>query len=111
VYEGLLNYDEDEEQARLVDLDLDRMMTAPNRATYSLSGLVSWQPAKYVTGQVVAVYNFKDGDALAMGFLLWEMADALHLTLGGVFFQGPGGSPFGRLDEEDKLFIEMKAAF
>lgn len=111
VHEGLLNYDEDEEQARLVDLELDRMMTAPNRATYSLSGLVSWLPAKYVTGQVVAVYNIKDGDALAMGFLLWEMADALNLTLGGVFFQGSDGSPFGRLDEEDKLFIELKAAF
>jgi hypothetical protein len=40
-----------------------------------------------------------------------EIADALHLSAGMVLFQGPKDSPFGRLNKEDKLFVELKASF
>jgi hypothetical protein len=111
VHNLLLDYDEADEKAQLDSLRLTQHMSAPEAATWAISGRVAWQPIDFVDTQAIAVYNLNQKDALIMGFGTWEIADALHLSAGVVLFQGPSDSPFGRMNKEDKLFVELKASF
>jgi hypothetical protein len=111
VHNMLLDYDEADETARLDSLQLTQHMSAPEAATWAISGRVAWSPIDFVDTQMIAVYNLNRKDALILGFVTWEMADALHLSAGLVLFQGPDDSPFGRMNREDKLFVELKASF
>jgi hypothetical protein len=73
--------------------------------------MISWSPINYVTGQLIGVYNLVDHDAFIMAFAYWEMADALSLTVGVVNFQGGATTTYGRMDDADKIFIELKRSF
>ena len=75
------------------------------------SGRVAWEPMKYLSSQVFTVYNLADGDFMTLGFLSWDVADALQVTGGMVLFQGPADAPFGRRDDAERVFIKEKAAF
>jgi hypothetical protein len=111
VNEIRFKYNRQEEIDRIEAAGLGGYLTARDRITHSVSGRISWEPLPFVTSQVITVYNFADGDVFLLGFLAWELADATHLTAGGVFFAGPGSSPFGRLNQADQWFIELKRSF
>ena len=83
----------------------------PDRITSSVSGVMKWNPFDYMTSQIISVINLKDKDSFVLGFLSYEPADAIRFTLGGLFFTGPADSPFGRMDKEDKLFVEVKLSY
>jgi len=83
----------------------------PDRVTSSVSGVLKWNPFDYMTSQIIDVLNLKDKDSFVLGFLSYEPADAIRFTLGGLFFSGPSNSPFGRMDGEDKVFVEVKLSY
>lgn len=111
VNQMLLDYEYTSEQALIGNMGLSDYMTAPEEFTHSLSTVISWSPFHYVSGQLIGVYNLQEGDSFFMAFLSWEMADATHLTFGTVLFQGDATTTYGRLDQADKIFIELKRAF
>ena len=83
----------------------------PDRITSSVSGVLRWNPFDYLTSQFIGVLNLKDKDSFILGFLSYEPADAIRFTLGGLFFTGPANSPFGRMNKEDKVFVEVKFSY
>ncbi len=83
----------------------------PEKVTSSVSGVLKWNPLNYMTSQLIGVVNLRDRDSFILGFLSYEPADAIRLTLGGLFFSGPAQSPFGRMDNEDKIFLEVKYSY
>ncbi len=83
----------------------------PQKITSSISGVLKWNPLDYLTSQFIGVLNLRDRDSFVLGFLSYEPADAIRFTLGGLFFSGPAQSPFGRMDKEDKVFLEVKFSY
>ncbi|GBD94454.1 hypothetical protein BMS3Abin05_02063 [bacterium BMS3Abin05] len=83
----------------------------PRRVTSSVSGVIRWSPMDYVTSQFVGVLNLRDKDSFLLGFVHYELADAIQLTIGGLFFGGPQNSPFGKMTGEDKVFLELKFSY
>jgi len=79
--------------------------------TYSTAIRMQWDLLKFVSYQLIGVYNFHDGDMFALSFLNWDLADGVNLTFGGLVFQGPHYSPFGRMHKQDSLFTELKVSF
>ncbi|MDZ7373756.1 MAG: hypothetical protein ONB23_07270 [candidate division KSB1 bacterium] len=84
---------------------------APPRNTYALSGRFRWKPADYWDSQTIFVWNRPTGDRFVLAFVSHQPVDALSLTIGGVFFGGPSDTPFGRMRDQDRLFLEVKASF
>lgn len=82
-----------------------------DETTYSLSTRIAWEPIDFVTSQVISVYNLADQDLFTLGFISWELADAFHVTLGTVLFQGPEDSIYGQMDSADQWFVELKRSF
>ncbi|MFH1852905.1 MAG: DUF1302 family protein [Candidatus Neomarinimicrobiota bacterium] len=107
----LLDYQYSSEQGLIDNLGLTDYLTAPEKSSHSLSTMISWKPFAYVSGRLLGVYNLQAGDSFTMAFLTWELADATHLTAGAVLFQGAENTTYGRMDQEDKLFIELKRSF
>ena len=51
-------------------------------------------------------------DFFVLGFLAWEIADALHLYVGAVGFGGADDTtPFGQLGSSSRAFLELKYSF
>lgn len=111
INQTLLDYKYTTEQAMIENLSLTNYMTAPEEFSHSLSTMISWSPFNYVSGQLVGVYNLQASDSFSMAFLSWEMADATHLTVGAILFQGNENTTYGRMDDADKIFIELKRSF
>ena len=107
----LIDYVYSNEQAAIGLMGLSEYITAPEEVSHSLSTMISWSPINYVTGQLIGVYNLVDHDAFVMAFAYWEMADAMSLTVGVVNFQGGATTTYGRMNDADKIFIELKRAF
>jgi len=107
----LTDYKYSTEQAAIGSMGLSEYMKAPEEISHSLSTMISWSPIDYVSGQLIGIYDLVDHDSFVMAFASWEMADAMNLTAGAVNFQGGATTTYGRMDEEDKLFIELKRAF
>ena len=97
----------EEEAARLNPMHPE----VPDRLTSSVSGVLKWNPFDYLTSQFIGVLNLKDKDSFVLGFLSYEPADAIRFTLGGLLFTGPANSPFGRMNKEDKVFVEVKLSY
>jgi len=111
ISQTLLDYEYASELDSIENRNLSDYMTVPEELTHSLSTMISWNPFNYVSGQLIGVYNLQEGDSFYMALLSWEMVDATHLTFGTVQFQGDAGTTYGRMDEVDKIFIELKRAF
>ncbi|NOZ57852.1 MAG: hypothetical protein GXO73_13820 [Calditrichaeota bacterium] len=82
----------------------------PRRRT-SWSARLHWEPANYWSAQLIGVVNADTHDRFALAFVNYQPADALNITVGGVFFGGRPGTPFGRMADQDRLFLELKASF
>ncbi|NOZ75516.1 MAG: hypothetical protein GXO90_09130, partial [FCB group bacterium] len=111
VNKTLLKYSKAAEEQRIIDQGFASYIDAPERITHSVSGRISWDPIPYVTGQMITVYNLRDGDSFILAFASWEPRDAVSITLGSVLFSGPSSSEYGRLDREDLIFLEIKHSF
>ena len=61
--------------------------------------------------QLIAVYNFKDGDYFVLPVFTYEIWDGIKLYIGASIFRGPEDSVFGRNKELSKAFIEIKYFF
>ncbi|MBS1271260.1 MAG: hypothetical protein MAGBODY4_00389 [Candidatus Marinimicrobia bacterium] len=103
VHNFTFQYDKDVEQ-------LNPQGASPQQ-TFSTAVRTQWEVMKFVSYQVIGVYNFEDGDSFALTFLNWDMADGVGLTFGGLLFQGPHNSPFGRTAKQDQIFAEVKVSF
>ncbi len=108
VVERQLRYDEAWETERRREIGLG---VAQPRTLTSVSGRLRWQPADYWTAQLIGVWNTQTKDRFVLLFVNYQPADALNLTLGGVFFGGAPDTPFGRMRQQDRLFVEVKASF
>ena len=82
----------------------------PVRRT-SWSARLHWEPANYWSAQFIGVLNADTHDRFALAFVNYQPADALNITLGGVFFGGKPGTTFGRMADQDRVFVELKASF
>lgn len=110
-FDTYLDYDVDEETERLVSLGLAEMFTAERAMNRQTSLILSWQALDFVTVQTIGLYNIEAKDALMMAFASWDIADGFQALFGTIIFEGPQTSMFGRLDKQDKLFLEIKASF
>jgi len=93
--------------------NIERMnpMGADPRQTFSTAVRAQWDFAKFISWQLIGVYNFHDGDSFTLSFINWDVADGVNLTFGGLVFQGPPNSPFGRSAKQDNIFAEFKISF
>jgi len=86
-------------------------MGKSSQQTFSSAIRAQWEVIDYVDFQLINVYNFEHEDYFVLSFFNWDMADGIGLTVGGLLFDGPAGSPFGQSDKYDKIFLEVKASF
>lgn len=109
VLEGWLKQHPDIDARAWQELHM-RYTPKPSRRT-SWSGRVRWEPANYWSAQVIGVVNADTHDRFVLAFVNYQPVDALDVTVGGVFFGGKPGTPFGRMADQDRLFVELKASF
>ncbi len=107
----LLKYSQSEEQDRIDQAGMTGHLIPPEKMTHSFSGRLAWDPFPYITSQVIGVYHLKDRDSFLLGFLSWQPRDAVSVTVGTVIFSGSESSEYGRLDNEDLIFLEIKQSF
>ncbi|MCF7803955.1 MAG: hypothetical protein K9N46_01465 [Candidatus Marinimicrobia bacterium] len=95
------------------DKDVEQLnpQGAPPQQTFSTAIRAQWEVMKFVSYQLIGVYNFEDGDSFTLTFLNWDMADGVGVTFGGLLLQGPANSPFGRSAKQDQIFAEIKVSF
>ena len=105
------NYDKASESQRLLQLNLQHFMPVYETTGYSVSNVIRYKVTNFINLQSVAVLNLADRDWFWLPFLSWEMADATHLTLGGLFFDGPTGSDFGNSAGADEVFLQLSTSF
>jgi hypothetical protein len=109
--DAYLDYDEDAETDRLAEMGLAGIFQPEPAVTPQASLMINWQAMDYVAIQAMGLYNLEAEDALVMAFAIWDIADGLQALFGGIMFEGPESSMFGRLDRQDKIFVELKASF
>jgi len=85
--------------------------SSQSKIASTASFLINWSPFDYISSQLIGVYNLKDRDSFLLGFVNYELSDGINMALGGLFLSGPEDSPFGKMDKEDKVFMEMKFSF
>ena len=62
--------------------------------------------------QVIGVFDATYVDFFVMGFVSWDIADALRLAVGAVGFGGKDSStPHGAMGSNSRAFVELKQAF
>ncbi len=62
--------------------------------------------------QFTGLYNLTYQDFFVLGFVWWELADALKLYAGAVGFGGADATtPFGALTDASRAFVELKYSF
>ncbi|PJA54570.1 MAG: hypothetical protein CO167_03120, partial [Candidatus Marinimicrobia bacterium CG_4_9_14_3_um_filter_48_9] len=105
------NYDKASESQRLLQLNLQHFIPVYETTGYSVSNVIRYKVTNFINLQSVAVLNLADRDWFWLPFLSWEMADATHLTLGGLFFDGPTGSDFGNSAGADEVFLQLSTSF
>lgn len=107
-----LNLDPEAERQAIQDLADPRIAPTTITATnYSFSKLIRYNLTNFINLQSVAVFNMADEDWFWLSFLNWEIADATHLTMGALLFDGPPGSDFGNSADADQVFLQLKTAF
>lgn len=105
------NYNQQKESQAIRSLQASQFVSVSDVTAYSLSSVIRYKPVNFISLQSVAVLNLADKDWFWLSFISWEMADATHLTLGGIFFDGPVGSDFGNSANADQLFFQLSTAF
>jgi len=104
-------YSQAKDQDSIQTLGAAHYSEAPPSRQFSFSPVLRWKVMNYLQVQIIGVLHFAERDWFLLPFLSWEVADGTHLTLGGIFFEGPEGSPFGNSAESDELFLEIKTSF
>ncbi len=77
----------------------------------SASLVFTYKKEGYWKIQLISVYNFKDRDYFLLPIFTYEIADGVNLYLGATVFHGPEDSPFGRLHDASRYFLEIKYSF
>ncbi len=81
------------------------------RISRSASLVFTYKREGYWKLQLISVYNFKDGDYFLLPIFTYEFADGVNIYLGATLFRGPEESPFGRLKDSSRAFLEVKYSF
>ncbi len=107
----LLAYDQEAEYAAHLAAGSDpSFLEAAFAQEISLQANVTLVPA--VGFQITAVYNLTYQDAFLLGFVWWDIADALKAYAGAVGFGGADPStPYGSLADASRTFVELKYSF
>lgn len=86
---------------------LDRVDAVDNYLTLLISTSYFYER---IAPDVLIVYN-DDGDWWIKPKAKCQIADQIHVTLGGNFFWGEKNGFFGQLRDEDQVFMELKIGF
>lgn len=105
------NYDTQSEIQMLDHLSLLHFIQPYDVTSYSVSNVIRYKVTNFINLQSVAVLNLADTDWFWLPFVSWEVADATHLTLGGIFFDGPRGSDFGNSASADQVYMQWNTTF
>ncbi len=81
------------------------------KTSRSASLVLTYKKEGYWKFQLISVYNFKDGDYFLLPIFTYEFADGVNIYLGATVFHGPAESPFGRLKDSSRAFLEVKYSF
>lgn len=107
-----LYYDKADETNRLKKLSGRTPDFVEDGVTHQLSMRINFKIIDEVGGQVLGLYNLNYVDFMVLGFVYWNMADALKLYLGALAFGGQEEStPFGRQQDFSRVFVELKYSF
>jgi len=87
------------------------MSPAEEKIRDSASLRLAYKKEAFYSLQLIAVYNFKDGDYFVLPVFTYEIWDGIKLYIGASIFRGPEDSVFGRNKELSKAFIEIKYFF
>jgi hypothetical protein len=108
----LLSYDRRAEIARLEGTTGAPVPFVEHQAAYQISLRSNVTLTEELGGQLTLLYSPSYNDVFALGFLWWDIADALKAYVGGVVFAGEHSTtPFGRLGSSSRLFAEIKYSF
>lgn len=107
----LLDYDPDAERQAYEAMGMDPGFVEETFSQQvSLQANVTVVPA--VGFQVTGVYSLTYQDFFVLGFVWWDVADALKLYAGGVGFGGAEDTtPYGALSDMSRAFVELKYSF
>jgi len=108
----LLDYDRAAELEALAALRGGPPPFVERRVSSSVSLDPSWRFGSNAGGRLIGIYNLTYRDFFALGFVWWDLADAVKVSLGGVGFGGSrSDTPYARQREFSTLFIECKYSF
>ncbi len=105
------NFDPQIEKQVVVSQNQLSFQPLTNATIYSLSSVIHYKISNFIDFRNITVINLDHNDWFWLPVISWEMADATHLTLGGIFFSGPAGSDFGNSADSDQLFLQLKTSF
>lgn len=106
------NYNKAQEIAALTAMRGSTPEFVAAKTAFETSLWVSYKLSSNMGAQLIAIYNTTYKDYFALGVAWWEFADALKLYTGSVAFGGEKKStPFGRQQDNSRLFVEMKYSF
>ena len=96
-------------QRRFVDHDAD---IVPERIESGASVYwSSWLPGPRLRPEFLWVHRFAQDDWMVRPRVTWEPPGDWRLTVGADFFGGPSDSLFGRFDDGDRIYSELRLDF
>ncbi len=106
----LWRYDADAEIAALQALGDPDPQVDPMDA-WGLVERLSWTWRDTVSLSVVGVQGLPEGDHMELAYASWRAADGLTLLAGALIFGGPDDTRFGAMQDERRVFTEVKYSF
>lgn len=109
----LLDYDRQREYDNRKALgEPDPYVAGPNQ--FGASYKLQWKFHDEMAVHILNMYNVPDSqtfDMMLLGFLVWEPYEAMKIYGGVVMFYGAEPTTFGRLEEQSRLFFEIRQFF
>lgn len=107
-----LYYDAEQARARMT-AEMGRVPDFVERATdHQISLRVQAQPWSSIGLQALGLYDLSYNDFMALGFVTWDLADALKLYLGAIAFGGvDAATPMTRQADYSRVFVELKYSY
>jgi hypothetical protein len=106
------NYDVEQIKTNYRKMTGSDLVFVDDQVEHALSLRLNFKVIDSVGGQVLLLYNVNYVDFMALGFVHWDIADALKLYVGALAFGGENDStPYGRQTDFSRVFVELKYSF
>jgi hypothetical protein len=103
-------HDPDADAATLQAMGDPDPMVDPVEA-FGMVERLAWTWKDLLSLSVVGVQGLPEGDHMELAYASWRAADGLTVLAGALIFGGPKDSRFGAMEDERRVFSEVKYSF